>query len=92
MTPRSLLPVSVTVTPPRPTSPASFTPSLLSSQYTKPEICPARISPKLLPVLLCPVPSTMLLMTSLTAVLPPRLPAVSLPSSLPTGCVVSVTV
>ena len=69
-------------------------PSLLLSQYTKPVIIElaGSSSPKLLSVLLWPAATTTPLMTSLAAVLPPVEPAVSLPSSLPIGCDVSVTV
>ena len=78
-TPRSLVPVRVTVAPPMPVSPAPCTPSLFLSSNTAPRMQAGFNSPKLLFTLVTPAGSVMDAIWSLLTV-PPALPALSLPS------------
>ena len=92
--PRSSVPVSVTVAPLMPVSPApACTPSLFASMKTVPASELGGSSPKLFAAPVCPLATTMLAMVLLSIALltvpgvvtPP--PAVSLPSRRPAGCV-----
>ena len=77
--PLASVPLSVTVTPAMPFSPAWRTPSLLLSSQTLPDRLPAR-SPKLLP--LAPASGRLgMVMALLTLLLPVALPAFVLPSA-----------
>ena len=76
--PRSLVPVTVTVTPASTASVPPLMPSLFASTYTKPDRLAGTSSPKLLFALVWPEASvTAIVSLPVTA---PRLPAVSLPS------------
>ena len=95
--PSTSVPVSSIVTPAMPRSPASITPLLLRSNQTRPRTSALLgISPKLLPVLLTPTPSTMPLIALGSVVIgvavPPALPAMVWPLVVSSGCVGSVIV